>query len=40
MSVHLVLEVVIIEFVGVEAGRELDPKFGLHLLSIAQGHKP
>lgn len=37
MSVYLVLEVVIIELVGVDACRELDPEFGLHLLSIARG---
>lgn len=35
MSVFLVLEVVIIELTGMDARRELDPEFGLHLLSIA-----
>jgi len=35
MSVYLLLELVIIELVGVSAGRELDPDFGVHLLAIA-----
>ena len=35
MSVFLVLEVVIIELVGVDATRELDPETGFHLLKIA-----
>ncbi|HUV05564.1 MAG TPA: DUF296 domain-containing protein [Armatimonadota bacterium] len=35
MSVYLVLELVIIELVGVHARRELDPDFGVHLLAIA-----
>lgn len=34
MSVYLILEVVVIELVGVDAERALDPEFGLHLLSI------
>jgi predicted DNA-binding protein with PD1-like motif len=34
MSVFLVLEVVIIELLGVQAQRELDPESGLHLLKI------
>jgi predicted DNA-binding protein with PD1-like motif len=34
MSVYLVLEVVIIELVGINATRELDPEYGVHLLSV------
>lgn len=34
MSVFLVLEVVIIELLGIDAGREFDPASALHLLSI------
>ena len=34
MSVYLVLEVVIIELLGVDAKRVMDTDFGLHLLSI------
>lgn len=34
MAVYLVLEVVVIELVGVQAERALDPASGLHLLSI------
>ena len=39
MSVYLVLEVVIVELVGVSAIRDFDPEFGVHLLSIL-GSKP
>ncbi|MCL5103839.1 MAG: DUF296 domain-containing protein [Armatimonadetes bacterium] len=35
MSVYLVLEVVIIELLGIDASREMDEEFGVHLLSIA-----
>ncbi|MBI2842850.1 MAG: DUF296 domain-containing protein [Armatimonadetes bacterium] len=35
MSVYLILEVVIIELLGVEAERAMDPEFGVHLLSLA-----
>ena len=34
MSVYLVLEVIIIELVGLQAERALDPASGLHLLRI------
>lgn len=34
MSVYLILEVIIIELAGVEAAREPDPAFGVHLLRI------
>lgn len=34
MSVYLILEVVIIELAGVEASREFDPEFGVHLLKV------
>jgi len=34
MSVYLVLEVVIIEICDLDARRELDPDFGVHLLKI------
>jgi predicted DNA-binding protein with PD1-like motif len=34
MSVYLVLEVIIIELIGVRAERALDPEFGVHLLKI------
>lgn len=34
MAVYLVLEVVIIELLGIDATRELDPEFGVHLLKI------
>ncbi len=34
MSVYLILEVIIIELLGVNASREMDPKFGVHLLKI------
>ena len=34
MSVYLILEVVIIELVGINARREMDPEAGLHLLKI------
>ena len=33
-NVYLVLEVVIIEMVGIDATREFDPEYGVHLLSI------
>ena len=36
MSVYLVLEVVIIELIGLSARRELDPNSGIHLLSIVR----
>lgn len=36
MSVYLVLEVVIIELLGIDARREMDPDFGVHLLSLAR----
>ena len=39
MSVYLVLEVTIIELIGVEAERVMDPEFGVHLLSITTGSK-
>jgi predicted DNA-binding protein with PD1-like motif len=39
MSVFLVLEVVIIELLGVQAARAIDEKAGLHLLRIF-GHAP
>jgi predicted DNA-binding protein with PD1-like motif len=39
MSVFLVLEVVIIELLGVQAARVLDEQAGLHLLRIF-GHAP
>lgn len=35
MSVYLVLEVVIIELVGVDAERVMDENYGVHLLSLA-----
>lgn len=35
MSVYLVLEVVIIELLGIDASRQMDPEFGVHLLSVA-----
>ena len=35
MAVYLILEVVIIELVGINATREMDLEFGVHLLSIA-----
>lgn len=34
MSVFLLLEVVIIEIIGLQAQRELDPEQGMHLLKI------
>ena len=34
MSVYLVLELVIIELVGVDAERVMDPNYGVHLLAI------
>ena len=34
MNVYLTLEVVIIELSGVDAARELDPDFGVHLLKL------
>ncbi|MHB9026191.1 MAG: PPC domain-containing DNA-binding protein [Armatimonadota bacterium] len=34
MTVYLVLEVIIIEFTGVAAAREIDAETGLHLLKI------
>jgi uncharacterized protein len=34
MSVYLVLEVVIVELLGIQALRELDRDFGVHLLKI------
>ena len=34
MSVYLILEVVIIELLGVDATRKMDPEFGVHLLNI------
>ncbi len=37
MSVFLVLEVVIIELLGVEAERRLDPESGVHLLKVLAG---
>jgi len=33
-SVYLVLEVVIIELLGIEAAREFDPKWAVHVLSM------
>ncbi len=36
MAVYLVLEVVILELLGVQARRELDPAAGVHLLKIVQ----
>ena len=36
MSVYLVLELVIIELVGVDAKRVMDPERGLHLLAIQE----
>jgi uncharacterized protein len=39
MSVYLVLEVVIIEFVGVNALRDLDPATGLYLLKLLDPRK-
>ena len=38
MSVYLVLEVVIVELLDIDATREMDPEFGVHLLTIAGGH--
>ena len=38
MAVYLILEVVIVELLGVDATRELDPEFGVNLLTIA-GYK-
>jgi len=35
MSVYLVLEVVVIELLGIDASREFDPEFGVHLLALA-----
>lgn len=35
MSVYLILEVVIVELLGIDATREMDHDFGAHLLSIA-----
>ncbi|MDO8585428.1 MAG: DUF296 domain-containing protein [Armatimonadota bacterium] len=40
MSVFLILEVVIIELLGIGAERTLDPETGFHLLSILAGPKP
>lgn len=37
MAVYLVLEVVIIELLGMDASRELDPEFGVHLLKLVSG---
>ncbi|UCC67262.1 MAG: hypothetical protein JSV79_08995, partial [Armatimonadota bacterium] len=37
MSVYLVLEVIIIELVGVQADRALDEESGLNLLKIVGG---
>lgn len=34
MEVYLILEVVIIELIGIDAERDLDPEHGVHLLSI------
>ncbi len=34
MDVYLVLEVIIIEFLGIEAERVLDPEVGVHLLKV------
>jgi predicted DNA-binding protein with PD1-like motif len=34
MSVYLVLELVIIELLGIDAERAMDPEYGVHLLSI------
>lgn len=34
MSVYLVLEVVIVELLGIDATREMDHEFGVHLLSV------
>jgi hypothetical protein len=33
-NVYLVLEVVIIELLGIKATREFDPEFGVHVLSL------
>jgi uncharacterized protein len=35
-NVYLVLEVVIIEFIGIEATREFDPKWAVHVLSVLE----
>ena len=35
MSVFLVLEVIVFEFLNVEAAREFDPASGMHLLRVA-----
>ena len=40
MSVYLVLEVVIIELLGVDAKRVMDTDFGLHLLSVLGSAAP
>jgi predicted DNA-binding protein with PD1-like motif len=37
MSVFLVLEVVIVELLGVDAERQLDPQSGVHLLTVLAG---
>lgn len=34
MSVYLIQEVVILELVGIDAARELDPLYGVHLLKL------
>lgn len=34
MSVYLILEIVIIELTGVNAAREFDPEYGVHLLKV------
>lgn len=34
MSVYLILEVVIVELLGVNAAREMDEEFGVHLLKV------
>lgn len=35
MATYLVLEVVIIELLGIEATRVMDPEYGVHVLSLA-----
>jgi uncharacterized protein len=40
MSVYLVLEVIIVELIGVNAERTIDHEFGVHLLSILAQSAP
>lgn len=35
-NVYLVLEVIIVELLGIKASREFDPKFAVHVLSLAR----